>query len=85
MKFHFFDRLSEPGKPGGVTVSKSATLPKGDFIIAEYKWPRAFSYPPYVSLWFVDADNFTAHERQQACGAWLDGQSTETPVLTEDE
>ncbi len=59
MKLWFHNRLPEPGKPGGVTVSKRETLPAGDFGITEYCWPDR-------SLWFVDSDNFTANERQAA-------------------
>lgn len=59
MKLWFHARLPEPGKPGGVTVSKHATLPAGDFGITEYVWPDR-------TLWFVDSDKFTADERQAA-------------------
>lgn len=66
MKFFYFDRDERPGKPAGVTVSKHPTLPDGDFRITEYKWPRAFGYPRYAALWFVEADRFTADERECA-------------------
>jgi hypothetical protein len=59
MKFHFYQRREEPGKPAGVTVSKKPALPKGDFGITEWIWG------PTV-LWFVDDDEFTADERQAA-------------------
>jgi hypothetical protein len=51
--FHMFHRW---GECPGITVSRSATLPEGDFQITEYRWD-------WVSLWFVDADRFTARER----------------------
>lgn len=52
MNFHYFPR------EGGFTVSKSDPLPD-EFEITEYKWKD-------VSLWFVDQDEFTGTERQQA-------------------
>lgn len=57
--FWFHERLPSRGIPGGYTVSKRKKLPSGHFQITEYEWPLA-------TLWFVDADNFTAGERQQA-------------------
>ena len=62
--FYFFNRLAEPNKPGGITVSKSPQLPDGDFRITEYCWD--------VSLWFVDRDRFTADERQAAYMAFTE-------------
>lgn len=60
MRFYFFPRAPEPGKPGGITVSKRRRLPKGDFHITEYVWSE------HISLWFIDRDKFTADERRQA-------------------
>lgn len=57
--FHFFERIQDGDKPGGVTVTKHGELPRGDFAITEFCWGD-------VSLWFVDADNFSANERQAA-------------------
>ena len=57
--FYFFNRHADGGNPGGTTVSKRAVLPDGDFRITEFKWGT-------ISLWFVDADRFTADERQAA-------------------
>ena len=62
-KFYYFTRLPNDGNPGGITVSKQETLPAGDFRITEYRWGREWSG---ASLWFVDADRFTADERQEA-------------------
>lgn len=56
---HYFNRLPEPGRPGGVTVSKCAELPEGDFQIDEFKWDA-------LTLWFVTEDEFTASERDDA-------------------
>ena len=58
-KFYFFFR---GGKCPGVTVSKKPTLPDGDFGITEC----IFRQCGYETLWFVDADTFTARERQAA-------------------
>lgn len=55
--FHLFNRMADGQNPAGTTVSKQPELPAGDFRITEYKWPR-------MTLWFVDADRFTADERQ---------------------
>ena len=59
MGFWFYNRIGLPDHPAGITVSKHETLPVGDFQITEYTWDS-------VSLWFVDADRFTADERQLA-------------------
>ena len=61
--FYFFPRQSDGNKPAGVTISKRKKLPAGDFGITEYTWPDAV-------LWFVDADDFSDAERQEA-HAWL--------------
>lgn len=52
------DRMATADCPTGVTISRRQKLPKGDFMITEYSWP-------WVTLWFVDADKFTADERQE--------------------
>ena len=36
--FHFFEREATKMVPAGVTVSKNAKLPEGDFRITEYSW-----------------------------------------------
>ena len=60
--FYYFPRNPEPGKPAGLTVSKTASLPDGDFLLIEYTLGGAL-------LCFVDSQNFTADERQAAyCG-----------------
>ena len=56
---YFFDRVGTVGHPAGMTISKQSKLPDGDFRITEYCWGA-------VSLWFIDADEFTADERQAA-------------------
>ena len=64
-EFHFFTRRAEgKDRPGGTTVSRRGTLPNGDFGITEYVWPRA-------TLWFVDADHFSADDRQAAFMAFM--------------
>tara|TARA_Y100000034_G_scaffold6676_1_gene7347 strand:- start:6529 stop:6798 length:270 start_codon:yes stop_codon:yes gene_type:complete len=57
MNVHFHTRLADGNCPAGTTVSKKAQLPAGDFRITEYCWGK-------VTLWFVDADQFTADQRQ---------------------
>ncbi len=57
--FYFFVRAGGVGHPAGVTVSKCSKLPDGDFRITEYCWGD-------VPLWFIDADEFSADERQDA-------------------
>ena len=66
MRIHFFPRDEDgPEHPGGVTVSKHSTLPaRDDFRITEYTWGS-------VALWFVDADKFTADERQAAYESFM--------------
>lgn len=59
MKYHFFPRAAEGTNPVGWTVSKHATLPRGDFQIDEFEWGPC-------SLWFITADAFSADERQEA-------------------
>ena len=68
MRFFFFCRC---GENPGITVSKKATLPSGDFEITEYIFQRA----GYVSLWFIDRDKFTADERELAYKQCLDGEA----------
>ena len=55
--YHF--RAAEGDAPAGITVSKTARLPDGDFGLTEYRWGP-------TELWFVDGDGFTADERQAA-------------------
>lgn len=57
--FHYFPRMAEPGKPAGMTVSKTEPLPDGDFRITEYTWVG-------VTLWFIDHHDFTEDEREAA-------------------
>ena len=63
-RFYFFQR---GGKTPGVTVSKSESLPDGDFKLTEY----VFQNHGYVELWFVDQDRFTASERWAAYRAFF--------------
>lgn len=56
---YFHQRQPSDGDPGGVTVSKTESLPDGDFRITEFCWPG-------VTLWFIDDQNFTADEREAA-------------------
>lgn len=56
---YFIPRKAARNCPAGWTVTKNPTLPKGDFRITEHTWGS-------VTLWFVDADKFTADERQRA-------------------
>ncbi len=62
-RFYFFPR---GGDNPGLTVTKRDELPEGDFGITEYTW----SDWGYATLWFVDADEFTANERQAAYRAY---------------
>ncbi len=57
--YYYSERAACGDDPAGLTVSKQSQLPDGDFHLTEYCWGR-------VSLWFVDADEFTADERQNA-------------------
>lgn len=61
-RYYYFNRGAAPDCPAGITVSKRDTLPEGDFRITEY----IFQQFGYETLWFVDADRFTANERQAA-------------------
>lgn len=63
MEIYFIKRAADGEIPGGITVSKSARLPDGDFQITEYVWGVG-------SLWFVDSDKFTSDERQLAWREW---------------
>lgn len=56
---YFHWRKASGNTPAGLTVSKYPHLPVGDFGITEYFWGSTI-------LWFVDADEFTADERQTA-------------------
>lgn len=78
----FFERLTEPEAPGGITVSKRSELPSGDFQITEYYWGEA-------SLWFIDDDQFTDDERQESYELWVsigiakaETMNNETPTET---
>ena len=63
-QFGFHIRLAcGDDHPAGITVSKGADLPAGDFRITEYCWGD-------TSLWFVDSDKFTDDERQAAYQAF---------------
>lgn len=62
----FHERGETPICPAGTTVSKSESLPEGDFSITEYRWG-------YIRLWFVDADKFTARQRNKAYLAYRMG------------
>ena len=62
--FWFHDRMADGADPAGITVSKREELPHGDFRITEYTWGG-------VTLWFVDADEFTPDERQAAYEAFV--------------
>jgi len=61
---YFFPREKDGDNPAGVTVSKRANLPRGDFGVTEYSWGE-------LSLWFVDAHKFTADEREAAYRAFV--------------
>ena len=39
-EFVFHQRMASHGDEGGVTVSRSETLPEGDFQIDEFVWGR---------------------------------------------
>ena len=58
-EFHYFPRAAYRGDPAGMTVSKKAKLPSGDFGITEY-------INGDMTLWFVDRDRFTESERMAA-------------------
>lgn len=61
---YFHQRQATKEVPCGWTVSRKESLPSGDFRITEYRWGP-------ISLWFVDADEFTADERQAAYWAYV--------------
>lgn len=63
-RVYFHHRTPHGDVPGGTTVSKTKTLPHGDFGITEYTWGG-------VSLWFIDRHQFTADERQAAYEEWI--------------
>ena len=70
---YFFLRTDPPG----ITVSKSNTLPEGDFTITEYTWEGH-------SLWFIDKDNFTEDERENAFSSLSllgEEEEEECPIL----
>lgn len=60
--FYVHDRIATDDCPAGFTVSRRAELPAGDFGITEYSWGD-------MALWFLDADEFTADERQEVADA----------------
>jgi len=66
MNIFLHERLATDGCPSGITISKKPFLPEGDFSITEYSWGDC-------KLWFVDADNFTADERQAAYLSYITG------------
>jgi len=59
LKFYYFERQAHGTDSAGVTVSKTETLPSGDFQVDEFCWPD-------VSLWFIADQSFSADERQEA-------------------
>lgn len=61
---HYFERQADGETPAGFTVSKKPDLPEGDFRITEFSWNN-------LSLWFIDADRFTADERQNSYREFL--------------
>lgn len=63
----FHDRIAVRDAPAGITVSRNKKLPDGDFGLTEYHWGP-------VSLWFVDDDEFSADERQDAYRSYVMGQ-----------
>ena len=65
--FVFHQRIAQPGVPAGWTVTKGGNLPDGDFKITEYSWGDQ-------KLWFLDSDNFTADDRQEALLAFYGGR-----------
>lgn len=72
--FYFHERLSNgPGQPAGYTVSRSRTLPPDEFLITVWQNPKGMGSTT-VTLWFVDGDNFSAGEREQAMHAFCKNQ-----------
>lgn len=63
--FHYFEREAAPDCPAGWTVSKRETLPDGDFRVTEFIWGC-------LPLWFVDADEFSAAEREAAWAGFVE-------------
>ena len=66
---YFIERRAYGDAPAGITVTKKQPLPEGDFRVTEYVWQGRAAY---VELWFVDADEFTADERQIAYSKFLE-------------
>ena len=64
MDAYYFPHEPSHVIPHGITVSKKPELSDGDLECTEYLWG-------HVSLTFVDADNFTADEREAAYRAWM--------------
>lgn len=59
-----FARQPNPSEndPGGMTVSKTPTLPPGVFGLNEFMWPD-------MTLWFITEHEFTEAERHAAHAA----------------
>ena len=60
----FTPRMPCGAVPGGMTVHKTPLPKQGDFTITEYLWGE-------TALWFVDADDFSDDERQEAYETFL--------------
>ena len=63
-RFTFTRRLPQGDVPGGFTVHKTALPTSGDFTIQEYIWGD-------LALWFVEDDEFSDDERQEAYELFL--------------
>ena len=74
-KFYYLARQADGENPAGLTVSKNDELPEGDFKLTEYCWGWGEAS---VSLWFVDADDFSEDERQLAFQMFLTIVNEET-------
>ena len=75
-KTYFHKRKATADCPAGITVSKKAKLPEGDFKITEYSWGS-------TKLWFVDVDNFSADERQSIYYAFCNLDQSKPRCCTE--
>lgn len=67
-QFYFHFRQQYGDAPAGYTVTKQAKLPDGDFVITEYTWHDSSRY---LTLWFMDSDEFTEDERNVAAEQFL--------------
>lgn len=54
---YLFERPPTANDPGGMTVSKTAEVPSGDYGFTEFTWHD-------ITLWFIDEHEFTADERE---------------------